>query len=385
MEAPGSGGDRRHFRSLWAPTQWEAFMRDPAPADYRGTLHRTTSELLDWHTHSPREPALEPELPIVDPHHHLYGTVADSHHYRLEDIERDFAGGHRIIATVYVEGYHSGWHPDGPQTLRPVGEVQKIAGLAQSGIRNPHGPCDVAAGIVSHADLLLGGEVAEVLEAQLEAGRRRLRGVRHAAAYEDGAVGRFVLHPAKPHLLADTAFRKGLAQVQRLGLSFDAWLYHPQLGDLVDLADAFPDLPIVLNHVGGLIGVGHYRTDRVANLARWRHDLGRLAARPNVCVKVGGMGMPVFGFGFEHGESPPGSADLVRAWQPLIDACVDAFGPKRCMFEGNFPVDKQSCGYTELWNAFKLATRSMSPAERADLFCETACRVYRLSVNVREG
>lgn len=359
-------------------------MRDPALAGYRGTLYRTTSELLDWHTHSPLEPALEPELPIVDPHHHLYGTVADPHHYGLEDIERDFAGGHRIVSTVYVEGYQSGWHSSGPHALRSVGEVQKIAQLAQSAIHHPRGPCKLAAGIVSHADLLLGAEVVEVLEAQLEAGKGRLRGVRHAAAYEDGAVGRFVLHPAKPHLLADATFRKGLAQMQRLGLSFDAWLYHPQLGDLVELADALPDLPIVLNHVGGLIGVGRYRSDRAANLARWRHDLGRLAARPNVYVKVGGMGMPVFGFGFEHRESPPGSAELAQAWQPLIDACVDAFGPKRCMFEGNFPVDKQSCGYTELWNAFKLATHSMSPAERAALFLETACRVYRLSVDVRQ-
>jgi predicted TIM-barrel fold metal-dependent hydrolase len=353
--------------------------------EYRGTLYRKTKELLDWHAGSPPEPALEPELRIVESHHHLYGALTDPHHYRLEDLERDFAGGHRIIATVYVEGYRSGWHPSGPRALQPVGEVLKVEALSQSAIRLPNGSCNVAAGIVSHADLLLGDEVAEVLEAQVEAGKGRLRGVRHAAAHEDGAVGRFVLHPAKPHLLADTVFRKGLAQVQRFGLSFDAWLYHPQLGDLIDLADAFPHLPIVLNHVGGLIGVGNYRSDRAANVARWRHDLGRLAARPNVFIKVGGMGMPVFGFGFEHKERPPTSLELMQAWQPLIDACVDAFGPKRCMFEGNFPVDKQSCGYTELWNAFKLATRSLSPAERSALFCETACRVYRLPVAVGAG
>jgi len=363
----------------------EMFVRDPELTAYRGTLHRTTSELLDWHGNAPREQALEPEMPIVDPHHHLYGTAGDPHHYLLEDLERDFAGGHKIIATVYVEGYRSGWYSHGAQALRPVGEVQKIAALAQSGIRHPQGPRDLAAGIVSHADLLLGEDVAEVLEAQLEAAGGRLRGVRHAVAYEEGAVGRFTLHPAKPHLLADAAFRQGLAQVQRLGLSFDAWLYHPQLGELVDLADAFPDLPIVLNHVGGVIGVGAYRADRAAVLTRWRHDLARLAARPNVFVKVGGMGMPVFGFGFEHRPRPPGAAELVQAWKPLIDACVDVFSPQRCMFEGNFPVDKQSCGYTELWNAFKLATRSLSSTERAALFRETACRVYRITVDARSG
>ncbi|VTU36633.1 putative metal-dependent hydrolase of the TIM-barrel fold protein [Variovorax sp. PBS-H4] len=348
---------------------------------YRGTLHRTTNELLDWQAGTLPEPALEPELPIVDAHHHLYGTPTDPHHYRLEDLERDFAGGHRIIATVYVEGYQSGWHRSGPQALRPVGEVLKIAALAQSGVSLSQGPCKLAAGIVSHADLLLGDEVAEVLEAQLEAGRGRLRGVRHAAAHEDGAVGRFVLHPAKPHLLADPVFRKGLSQVHRFGLSFDAWIYHLQLGELADLADALPELSIVLNHVGGLIGVGDYRRHRAANVARWRHDLGRLAACPNVSVKVGGMGMPVFGFGFEHRGTPPTSLELAQAWQPLIDACIEAFGAQRCMFEGNFPVDKQSCGYTELWNAFKRATRSLSPVERAALFCGTACRVYRLAVN----
>lgn len=360
----------------------------PAPASredqdlgrYRGTLHRTTAELRDWHAGAPAEAALEPELPIVDAHHHLYGAAADPHHYQLADLERDMAGGHRIVATVYVEAYRSGWHPTGPEHLRPVGEVRKIVGLTQAPIRRAGGSCTVAAGIVSHADLLLGDRVAEVLEAQLEAGQGRLRGVRHSAAYDPGTIGRFVLHPAKPQLLADTAFRKGLAQVQRFGLSYDTWLYHPQLADLSDLADAFPGTPIVLNHAGGLIGVAEYRPDRAAHLAQWRDGLRRLAARPNVFVKVGGLGMPVFGFGFEHGKRPAATAALVQAWQPLIDACLDAFGPRRCMFEGNFPVDKQSCGYTQVWNAFKLATRSLSRDERADLFCETACRVYRLPV-----
>ena len=169
-----------------------------------------------------------------------------------------------------------------------------------------------------------------------------------------------------------------MAQLTRFGLSFDAWVYHPQLGELRDLANLFPATPIIVNHVGGLIGVEDYRRGRIAQIASWRRDLQGLAALPNVSIKIGGLGMPVFGFGFEHAQRPATSAELAQAWRPLIEMCIESFGPGRCMFEGNFPVDKQSCGYTELWNAFKLATRHLSPDERSDLFHRTACRVYRL-------
>lgn len=345
---------------------------------YRGSLHRRTLELIDWHSRILPEEAMEPELPIVDPHHHLYGVVTDDHYYRIDDLKRDLVGGHRIIATVYVEAYEAGWHQTGPKRLRPVGEVETIVGLTGTPIRNPHGTCEVAAGVVAHADLTLGDAVAEVLGAQVAAGQGRLRGVRHAAAYDSGVVGRFAKGKPRPHLLSDATFRRGLAQLNQFGLSFEAWVYHPQLGEVGDLADAFPETPIILNHLGGLIGVGEYRAERAANFAQWRRDLRSLAARSNVSVKVGGLGMPVFGFGFEHAERPATSAELAQAWWPLIEVCIEAFGPRRCMFEGNFPVDKQSCGYTELWNAFKLATRSLSTDERHDLFHRTACRVYRL-------
>jgi predicted TIM-barrel fold metal-dependent hydrolase len=206
------------------------------------------------------------------------------------------------------------------------------------------------------------------------------------APYDGGVVGRFIKGKPRPHLLADAAFRKGMAQLDRFELSFDAWVYHPQLGELSDLAEAFPATPIIVNHVGGLIGVEDYRPERAANVERWRRDLRSLAARPNVSIKIGGLGMPVFGFGFEHAGRPATSPELARAWWPLIETCIEAFGPGRCMFEGNFPVDKQSCRYPELWNAFKLASRHLSADERSDLFHRTACRVYRLpDIEALEG
>jgi L-fuconolactonase len=342
-------------------------------------MPRSTGDLRQWHAGSPGEVALEPALPIVDAHHHLYGEVADTHNYRIQDLARDMAGGHRVIGTVYVEAYQWAWRRAGPESLRPVGEVEWIVGLTGVPTQSTSGTCRVGAGIVSSADLTLGAGVSEVLEAQLEAGQGRLRGVRHHAAYDDGLVGSFIKHLPVPHLLMDPAFRKGFAELHPRGLSFDAWIYHNQIGELIDLADAFPDTRIVLDHVGGVIGVGRFRLQRSAVLSQWKDDLRRLAARPNVCVKIGGMGMPVFGFGFEHQPRPATSVELAKAWAPLVDECIDAFGPQRCMFEGNFPVDKQSCGYTELWNAFKLATRALSPDERRDLLYRTACRSYRLT------
>lgn len=347
-------------------------------ANYRGSMPKSTEDLLIWHEKAEKEEALEPELPIVDPHHHLYGAVPDAQYYRLEDLERDLTGGHQIVKTVYVEAYGSGWRKTGPEHLRPVGEVERIVELVATPVATRHGPCEVAAGIVAHADLTLGHAVTEVLEAHVVAAQGRLRGVRHLAARDDGLVGRFIKELPRQHLLMDARFRAGLAQLKGYGLSFDAWVYHHQLLELIDLVDSVPETTIVLDHVGGLIGVGEFRSERTAVFTRWKDDLRKLAERPNVHVKIGGMGMPFFGFGFEYREKPASSAELAEAWQPLIDSCLDAFGSQRCMFESNFPVDRQSCGYTELWNAFKLATRSMSSDERKDLFYRTACQVYRL-------
>ena len=355
-------------------------MSDDGLTSYRGAMPRSTAELLKWHGSAPGEEALEPELAVVDPHIHLFGEVTDIHYYRLGDFGRDLAGGHNVVKTVYVEAFEPGWHKTGPEQLRPVGEVETIVKGTATPLPTRHGHCEVAAGIVAHADLTLGYAVAEVLQAHALAAQGRLRGVRQMIARDDGLVGRFIKEMPRKHLLMDTKFRAGFSQLQSHGLSFDLWGFHHQLEELIQLVDSFPETSVVLDHVGGLLGIGEYRSDQNAVFAHWKGLLRQLAARPNVSVKVGGMGTPHSGFGFEHQPRPATSAQLARAWQPLIDTCVDTFGTKRCMFESNFPVDKQSCGYVELWNAFKLATRSMSPDERNDLFFGTACRVYRLGL-----
>jgi predicted TIM-barrel fold metal-dependent hydrolase len=351
---------------------------------YRGAFPRSARELSDWHARVSAVPVVEPELPILDAHHHLFGSPADSLHYRLEDLQEDI-GGHRVIGTVYCEAYESGWRKTGPEALRPVGEVEWIVQLTGAPIATTHGACQVAAGIVSHADLTLGDSVAGVLEEQLRAGQRRLRGLRHRTATADGSVGAFIKDRPRPQLMADRRFREGFAQLDRFGLSFDAWIYHTQLVELVDLADAFPSTTIVLNHVGAPMGVAEWKPRRAEILEQWKAGLRRLAARANVCVKIGGMGMTVFGFEFENADRPATASELVEAWRSNIGVCVEAFGSKRCMFESNFPVDKQSCSYAELWNAFKLATAGWSQDERRDLFYRTACRIYRLPELARLG
>lgn len=353
-------------------------MSDSDLTSYRGAMPRSTEELLKWHGSVPREMVLEPDLPMIDAHHHLFGEVTDTHYYRLSDFERDLAGGHRIFKTVYVEAFEPGWHKTGPEHLRPVGEVETIVKSAATPLRTRLGQCELAAGIVAHADLTRGCAVAEVLEAHLAAAQGRLRGVRQMIAHDDGLVGQFIRHMPRAHLLTDTDFRAGFSRLQSYGLSFDVWGFHHQLDELIQLADSFPETTIVLDHAGGLLGVAEHRSNREAVLPHWKARLRKLAERVNVCVKIGGMGTPHSGFGFEHDPKPGTSAQLAQAWWPLIETCITAFGTQRCMFESNFPVDGQSCGYTELWNAFKLATRAMSPDERNDLFYRTACRVYRL-------
>lgn len=347
--------------------------------DYRGNQPKSTRELTEWLAREEAVAAIEPDLPIVDAHHHLFGSVEDKQYYRLDDLRQDADCGHRFIGTVYVEGYEAGWRRTGPEALRPVGEVERIVGLTDKPLKTASGDCQVAAGVVCHVDLTRGEQAAEVMHAQHMASRGRLRGVRQRAATVEGPVGRVNSSPPKLHLLSDPQFRRGFAQLDAFGLSFDAWVFHPQLGELIELVDAFPNTPIIVNHVAGPIGVGEFRSQHAEVLREWKEGVVALAARPNVHMKVGGMGMAVYGFGFEQQDRPATAAELVQAWKPYIETCVDAFGTQRCMFESNFPVDKQSSSYCELWNAFKLVTRGWSQDERSDLFYRTACRVYRLT------
>jgi predicted TIM-barrel fold metal-dependent hydrolase len=323
-----------------------------------------------------REEIIEPELPIVDPHHHLVDRP-ETGCYLLPELLADLGSGHNITATVYLE-WLSMYRAAGPAELRPVGEIDFANGVAAMSASGTYGKPRVCAGIVGYADLARGAAVEQVLEAMIAAGGGRFRGIRFITATDpdQAAWGSLVSRPTG--LLMDRQVREGFARLAPLDLSFDAWMYHTQLGELVDLARAFPETPIVLDHVGGAIGLGRYAGKRDAVFAEWSGNIRQLAACPNVHIKLGGLGMRMFGFTVHTGELPPSSEELAAAWWPYIETCVAAFGPERAMFESNFPVDKGSCGYAALWNAFKRITSGCSAAEKQALFSGTATKFYRL-------
>jgi predicted TIM-barrel fold metal-dependent hydrolase len=319
------------------------------------------------------EEAIEPDLPICDAHHHIWDYPGSR--YLVDELVGDISGGHRVDKTVFVECLQF-YRPDGPVEMRPVGEtgfVDRVAGSFQTGA----GRTEVAAGIVGFADLALGAAVQPVLEAHLNASER-FRGIRHATAWHESDR----IHNAhtKPPqgLMGSREFRAGITCLGKLGLSFDAWLYHPQLTELMDLARALPDLTIVLDHMAGPLGIGPYAARRQEVFATWRTDLARLAQCPNVAVKLGGLTMTMSGFGWHKREAPPGSTELAEAMKPYFESCIEYFGPERCMFESNFPVDRVSCSYTVLWNAFKRLSQGYSETERSAMFHDTANRIYRL-------
>jgi L-fuconolactonase len=333
--------------------------------------------------HDPDEEVLEPELPICDPHHHLWDRHGDRYllHELLADTGQADAQGrrHDVRSTVYVE-CASMYRSDGPEALRPVGETEFVNGMAAMSASGGYGPTRACAGIVGLADLGLGATVRPVLEAHLAAARGRFRGIRHAAGWHASAQIRNSHTEPIEHLLLDAHFREGFAQLAPLGLSFDAWLYHPQITELTDLARAFPDTTIVLDHVGGPLGIGPYAGQADAVYADWKRDIDELARCPNVVVKLGGLAMPINGFGWHKREPRPGSQQLADATARYVLHTIERFGPQRCMFESNFPVDKVSCSYLVLWNSFKRLAAGFSPSEKAALFHDTAARVYRLAV-----
>ena len=347
-------------------------MNLPKHPDAIGTARRPDPA---WLARQVAEPILDPNLPIVDPHHHLWDHPG--HTYLLPELLADTGSGHRVVATVYVDCM-SFYRADGPEALRPVGETEFANGVAAQAASGRYGGTRACAGIVSHANLSLGAEVQAVLQAQIAAGNGRFRGVRHAGGWDASPMVRNSHTRPPPGLYADARFRQGFAQLAPLGLSFEAWQYHPQLPEVLALARAFPETAIVLNHVGGPLAVGPYQGQDEANFAAWRQGIRALATCGNVTVKLGGLGMQIGPIGHWALPDPPGSASIAAAWRPWVETCIEAFGPERCMFESNFPVDKISGGYAVLWNAFKLLAQGASPSERTALFSGTASRIYRL-------
>jgi predicted TIM-barrel fold metal-dependent hydrolase len=330
------------------------------------------------------EEVIDPDLPICDPHHHLWDRHGDR--YLLDELladtgQADAQGArHQVRSTVFVE-CASMYRASGPEPLRPVGETEFVNGIAAMSASGGYGATRVAAGIVAFADLALGAAVHEVLEAHIHAAGGRLRGIRHAAGWHASEqIRNSHSHPIE-HLLRDATFRQGFAQLAPLGLSFDAWLFHPQIAELTELARAFPDTTIVLDHFGGPLGIGPYAGQADAVFADWKRDIEALALCPNVVAKLGGLAMPINGYGWHKREPRPTSRQLADATARYVLHTIESFGPERCMFESNFPVDKVSCSYLVLWNSFKRLAGGFSPSEKAALFHDTAVRVYRLDAS----
>jgi len=336
-----------------------------------------TAENQDAWINQVTETALDPELPICDAHHHLWpGTGHTGWPYLLDDLHRDTNAGHNISQTVFLE-CHAEYRQQGPVHLRSVGEVEFVSKLAE---QSANGPGATIAAIVGNADVSLGDAVEEVLGLLEEAGRGRFRGIRYSTAQDS--------HPPLQMLASaamdDPRYLKGVRRVGLLGYSYDAMVYHPQLRDLVKVVRACPETPIIINHLGCILGTGPYKNQRKQILLQWFAAMRELAACPNTYLKLGGIGMPMMGFRWDKQPIPPTSAELAAPWAEPVQQMIDLFGADRCMFESNYPVDKRGAGYVVLWNAFKRITHHYSARDKLNLFHNTAARAYRIPEVVDE-
>jgi predicted TIM-barrel fold metal-dependent hydrolase len=317
------------------------------------------------------EPIVDADAAIIDPHHHLW-PPGGSMPYQLHDLESDLGSGHHVVDTVFVE-CGAAYDRTADDAFAPVGETAYVTGEAERSDRQLMG------GIVAHADLRLGAELDDVLDAHEAAGNGRFRGIRHAGSH--------ALHPevltipgrAPVGLYADPAFRAGVDRLGERGLSYDTWHYHYQNQDFLDLARNVPDTTLVLDHFGTPLGVGPYESQREHIFEQWKADIADIAGCPNVVAKIGGLAMPDNGFGWHVADRPPSSGEFIEAQGRYYLHAIEQFGPDRCMFESNFPVDRLSLSYRTFWNAAKTLIADFSADERDAMLRGTAARVYRLS------
>jgi len=317
---------------------------------------------------------LEPELPIIDPHHHLW--MKHDTGYLIPQFQKDLAQGHNVTATVYIE-CGAMYRRTGPEALCSVGEAEFVAGMAAMSNSGHYGEAQICAGFVGAADLSLGAEVEDVIQALDIASGGRLRGVRVGAIWDADPNVNTGTRPFAPKgLLLDSRFRAGFQRLSEMNLVYDAWQYYPQLMDVCDLADAFPSSIIVVNHCGGLLGIGPYA--QPDNFTRWKSFIVELSRRHNVLMKLGGLAPARCGFRYGDRLQPPTAEELAADWRPYIETCIEFFGDDRCMFESNFPVDRVAGSYSTIWNAFKLITKHYSQTEKANLYSQTAKRTYNV-------
>jgi predicted TIM-barrel fold metal-dependent hydrolase len=326
------------------------------------------------------EEIIEPELPICDAHHHLWDR--NTHQpiqprYLLDEILEDVNCGHNIVSTVYIE-CGAMFKADGPEYLRPIGETEFVNGIAAMSASETYGKTKIAAAIIGTVDLRIGELVGEVLDAHIVAGGGRFRGIRRAVAWDAADVIKNHRTDPPQSLLLQEDYRRGFAELGSRGMTFEAWCYHTQIPEVIDLARAFPDTTIILDHFGGPLGIGPYTGSSDEVFETWKPLVSELATCDNVFAKLGGINMDVNGFGWHQKSLPPSSKQLADATRRYYDFTIEAFGPDRCMFESNFPVDKLSCSYQVVWNTFKRIASGASKSEKAALFHDTAARVYSL-------
>lgn len=348
------------------------------------------------------EPVLEPDLAIVDPHHHLWDlrpllpmfpeprhrfieALLPAAYYTFDQFNAEVAeSGHNIIATVFMEcgAFYNAAYGD---HLKPVGEVEYVNGVAAQSASGLYGNARLCAGIVGHADLMRGAAAGEVLDELMEASPERFKGIRHQGAWDADPE---VLGPpfhAPPDLYRDPTFREGFAELGKRGLSFDAWILEPQIGDVIDLARAFPDIPICLDHCGTPLGNASYEGKLQERFPMWREAILELGRCENVMVKLGGLAMHNCAMPEKGPAAGIGSEELAPLWKPYIETCIEAFGTKRAMFESNYPVDRWGATYPVLWNTFKRITTSASADEKAALYAGNASRFYALDEVTKVG
>ena len=328
------------------------------------------------------EPIIDPDMPIIDAHHHLFDRppLGDRPpmRYLLDDYLADARAGHRIVATVYVEILAFA-RPDGPEVLRGLGEIEFANGVGAMAASGIYGDCRVCAGIVGYADMRLGDQVAQLLDRAMEIAPERFRGIRQVTSeHPTEAPYRFITNRPPSGVMKSPGFRPAFQHLVKRGLTFDAAVFHHQLQDVVDLADAFPDATIVLNHCGHAIAMEEDEQGRAEVFSHWRELMFKVASRPNVYCKIGGLGLPMWGFRFEERQDPIGYLELATTWRPWVETSIEAFGANRCMMESNYPPDGRSAGFVPLWNALKHIVRAASPEDKAAMFHGTAAKVYRI-------
>jgi predicted TIM-barrel fold metal-dependent hydrolase len=327
------------------------------------------------------EEVIDPGRPIVDAHHHLWNRHEP---YLATDLLEDLKSGHMVRGTVFAECSFM-YRVDGDPRFASIGEVEYINGVAAAFASGSYGPIRACAGIVGRVDLTMGAFCEVVLQACIDRAPDRFRGVRHMTAWDASSEVNTLMRPPPKDLLLDSRFREGFSLLPRLDLSFDAYCYHPQLPQLIDLIDAYPATRIIVDHLGGPARVGPYALNEGEVFRTWKASIQELARRPNVFMKLGGLSMRFAGFDFIDRDLPPNSEELSVAWRPFVETCIEAFGPDRTMFESNFPVDKAGVSYRVLWNAYKRITAGYSESEKHNLFAGTAIRVYRLPQTLGEA